>query len=139
MSHRDPHSYTDLTQGRVQSMDIDLTVNFSNSTITGKADFHLAAATGGPLDLDTRDLNIVSAQDASGNAINFELAPADEVLGSRLRVTLPEGTVKFTIEFITSPEASALQWLKPAQTAGGKHPYLFSQCQAIHARSVMPC
>ncbi len=139
MSHRDPHSYTDLTQGRVQSMDIDLTVNFSNSTITGKADFHLAAATGGPLDLDTRDLNIVSAQDASGNTINFELAPADEVLGSRLRVTLPEGTVKFTIEFITSPEASALQWLKPAQTAGGKHPYLFSQCQAIHARSVMPC
>jgi len=139
VSHRDPHSYTDLAQGRVQSMDIDLKVDFNSRTISGKADFNLAAATSGPLDLDTRDLNIVSACDSSGNNLNFELAAADEVMGSRLRVTLPEGTRQFTLEFTTSPEASALQWLEPAQTAGGKHPYLFSQCQAIHARSVMPC
>ena len=139
MSHRDPHSYTDLSQGRVQSMDIDLAVDFSNRTITGKADFNLARATSGPLDLDTRDLNILSARDTAGTDLNFEVADVDAVLGSRLRVTLPEGTEKFTIEFTTSPEASALQWLEPAQTAGGKHPYLFSQCQAIHARSVMPC
>ncbi len=139
MSHSDPHSYTDLSQGRVQSMDIDLAVNFSDRTINGNAVFHLAAAAGGPLDLDTRDLNIVSAQDASGKAIGFELAEADEVIGSRLRVSLPQGAEKFSVQFITSPEASALQWLEPAQTAGGKHPYLFSQCQAIHARSVMPC
>jgi leukotriene-A4 hydrolase len=139
VSHRDPHSYTDLSQGRVQSMDIDLAVDFSNRTITGKADFNLARATSGPLDLDTRDLNILSARDTAGTDLNFEVADVDAVLGSRLRVTLPEGTEKFTIEFTTSPEASALQWLEPAQTAGGKHPYLFSQCQAIHARSVMPC
>ncbi len=120
-------------------MDLDLKIDFPNRTITGKADFNLAEVTGGPLDLDTRDLNIISARDAAGNKLDFELADNDAILGARLRVTLPEGTEKFTIDFITSPEASALQWLQPAQTAGGKHPYLFSQCQAIHARSVIPC
>lgn len=43
------------------------------------------------------------------------------------------------VRFSCSPDSSALQFLDPAQTAGGKHPYLFTQCQAIHARSFVPC
>ena len=69
----------------------------------------------------------------------------DASLGSALVVELPEelaktGTsVKITISYATSPEASGIQWLAAAQTAGKTHPYLFTQCQAIHARSVLPC
>jgi hypothetical protein len=43
------------------------------------------------------------------------------------------------VRFSCSPDSTALQFLDPAQTAGGKHPYLFTQCQAIHARSFVPC
>ncbi len=43
------------------------------------------------------------------------------------------------INYETSPNASALQWLDADLTLGKKFPYLFSQCQAIHARSIVPC
>jgi len=139
LSRRDPHSYTDLDQGRVTNMILDLKVDFDDSRISGTATLELAAGTEGPLDLDTRDLDIRCINDIAGNPLTFSMAGADEVLGTKLSVQLPAGCEAFIIEYATSPEASALQWLEPALTAGGKHPYLFSQCQAIHARSVIPC
>ena len=139
MSQRDPHSYTALDQGRVTSLELDLKVDFTSRRINGNARLNLAGPVSGPLDLDTRDLEIRGVADGTGNPLEWDLAAADPVLGSRLRVTLPVAADCVIIDYTTSPEASALQWLEPAQTAGGEHPYLFSQCQAIHARSVVPC
>jgi leukotriene-A4 hydrolase len=139
LSRRDPHSFSDLDQGRVTSMDLDLNVDFSSSRLLGKATLNLGAPGSGPLDLDTRDLEIRGVTGPDGAELAWEISQQDDILGSCLRVTLPAGAVSFTIDYATSPTASALQWLEPAQTDGGKHPYLFSQCQAIHARSVIPC
>lgn len=139
MSRPDPHSYADLEQGRIAAMSLDLFVNFATRRLEGTAAARLAEPAAGPLDLDTRDLDIRQVRDAAGKDLPWRLAPVDKVLGSKLTVDLPAGTREFSLDFRTSPQASALQWLEPAQTDGGVHPYLFSQCQAIHARSVIPC
>merc|ERR550519_2614745 len=47
--------------------------------------------------------------------------------------------MKLLVNYTTSPQSSALQWLSPQQTAGKALPYVFSQCEAIHCRSMLPC
>jgi aminopeptidase N len=140
MARLDPHSYADAAQVRTKSFDWAATVDFATRVLRADITLHFAeAAAGGPVDLDTRALTIEGVFDASGAALPHTLHAADPVLGSRLEIAVPPGATSIRIRYRTSPEASALQWLTPEQTLGKEHPYLFSQCQAIHARSVIPC
>ncbi len=138
MARLDPHSYNDSTQPQISHLAWRAKVDFSSRTLKGEATLTFAAPGTGPLDLDTRDLVIEGVFGDGGKPLQHELFKPEPILGSRLHVELPANTKAVTITYATSPEASALQWLTPAQTSGGKHPFLFSQCQAIHARSVVP-
>lgn len=138
MARQDPHSYNDDTQPRTERLEWRARVDFSTRRLHAQATLHLEEASPGPLDLDTRDLDIEAVEDASGRALPFHLYPPEPILGRRLRVELPPGVRQLTVRYRTAPQASALQWLEPEQTAGRRHPFLFSQCQAIHARSVVP-
>ncbi len=138
MARQDPHSYTDLDQGRLTEVALFLRVDFAAKQLRGHARLSLQGPTSGTLDLDVRDLAIDRICTTDGDAIPYDLAAPDEVLGAKLSVQLPDATTAFDVFYATSPQASALQWLAPSQTAGGEHPYLFSQCQAIHARALVP-
>jgi leukotriene-A4 hydrolase len=138
MSRMDPHSYFDTDQPRVRHLRLRWKVDFSALRLEGEAALELESPASGTLDLDTRGLEIRSVQTATGTAIPYQLAAEEPILGSRLRLDLPPGTPAISIAYRTAPDASALQWLTPEQTEGKRHPYLFSQCQAIHARSMVP-
>jgi aminopeptidase N len=138
MARLDPHSYAGSEQPQTGSIELDLNVDFSSRTLAGEIALRFREPGTGPLDLDTRDLRIESVIDLEGKPLRHELAAADPILGARLRVELPPGTQGVRVKYATSPAASALQWLTPAQTAGGQQPFLFSQCQPIHARSLAP-
>ncbi len=138
MARTDPHSVADPAEGRVRSLTLDLEVDFEQQRLHGTARLDLEDAAGGDLHLDTRDLTIDGVSDDDGAALEWELGEPDPIVGTPLRVRLRPDTRALQVRYATSPEASALQWLEPPQTAGGRHPYLFSQCQAIHARSVVP-
>src|SRR5690606_2530671 len=76
--------------------------------------------------------------DSGWYRLKWELADADPIFGSKLTIDMKRQFEVVRIRYRTSPEASGLQWLEPSMTAGGQHPFLFSQSQAIHARSWVP-
>src|SRR6266852_2535614 len=137
MARLDPHSYADTAQPQTRSIELSLKVDFASRTLAGEAVLRFRQAGAGPLDLDTRDLRIESVTALDGAKLGYELAALEPILGSRLRIELPAAARGVRIRYSTSPSATALQWLEPAQTAGGK-PFLYSQCQPIHARSLAP-
>jgi aminopeptidase N len=94
--------------------------------------------------LDTRDLSIASAtvlMAGGSEPAEHRFGESHETLGTPLLITLPAGTgeqFELVLEYSTSPNSTALQWLPPELTAGGKFPMVFSQSQAVHARSWVP-
>ena len=142
----DVHSNANPDQIRVRHVALDLKVDFAAKQLRGSVDLTIERQPGCPagaaLVLDTNGLSIerVSAGTADGDLadVRFELGPADKILGAPLTIQVPESATLVHIAYHTSPEASALQWLEPAQTAGGKQPFLFTQSEAIHARSWIP-
>lgn len=113
-------------------------VDFEQRRIDARATLSFAAPTpAGPIDLDTRDLVIHNVRSGATD-LSYDQEHEEPILGTRLRIAVPGGTTEITIDYETGPGASALQWLEPEQTADGTDPFLFTQCQAIHARSVVP-
>ena len=140
MTRTDPHSYFDDRQPRADRWHLRLLVDFDSRVVGGEATLMFPRPVAGIMDLDSKGLAIHRVWvTVSGVEVPFELGPEEPILGRRLRLTLPEATHGVSIAYETSPEAVGLQWLEPAQTEGRRHPFLFSQCQAIHARTLVPC
>jgi aminopeptidase N len=121
-------------------MDLDLRVDFDAEQLTGRVVLSLARHDGSkPLQLDTRGLDIRGVTLVGGGELAYELGERRGVLGRSLVVNLPPGADQVVVDYATRPAAAALQWLSPAQTTDKKHPFLFTQSQAILARTWVPC
>ncbi|MBU2272268.1 MAG: aminopeptidase, partial [Alphaproteobacteria bacterium] len=140
---RDIHSHARPEIARVVHVSLDLTADFEAQTLSGSAALDLTAEPGADhIILDVRNLDIQSVTDAAGAPLRFQTGPSDPILGQSLTVHVPAFAAgerrRIVIRYSTRPDAAALQWLTPAQTAGGQQPYLFSQGQAILTRTWIP-
>jgi leukotriene-A4 hydrolase len=141
----DPHTFARPDEVAVSHLDLDLTVDFDRRTLTGTATLTLdrKRADATRVILDTRDLDVrgvtLVGGAADGAPAPFTLGDEVKYLGRSLTVQIRPDTQAVRVAYATSPGAAALQWLTPAQTAGGKHPFLFTQSQAILARTWVPC
>jgi aminopeptidase N len=138
---RDPHSFGRPGEVAVTHVALDLTVDFAAKRLSGFADLTLDRRGQGAEEvvLDTRDLEIQAVKLDGVEPVRFRLGDPLPILGRSLTIPLGPETKSVRVEYRTSPEAAALQWLAPEQTAGGVHPFLFSQSQAILARTWVPC
>ncbi|MEO6077059.1 MAG: M1 family metallopeptidase, partial [Dokdonella sp.] len=140
----DSHSYANTDAVTVSALALDLKVDFRKKQLIGSAelklDWHDPKATS--VVLDTRDLSIDKVEtigaDGTAKTVRFSLAKADATLGSALTIPVEGTPSALRITYHTSPQASGLQWMAPALTANKKYPFMFSQSQAIHARSWVP-
>ena len=138
MAFHDRTTYADLSQGRISHIDFRIHADFPTNTLEIEALYQMQEPLHGSLYLDTFKIELHEAR-VGDRRLAWEFDASDEVLGERLHLKGFDGESNFTLKFRTSPEARALQWMNESQTAGGKHPFLYSQCQATNARSVFPC
>ncbi|XP_062620462.1 leukotriene A-4 hydrolase-like, partial [Saccostrea cucullata] len=145
LSPEDPCSFSRPDECKVTSLDLILEVDFDSRKLCGYVDLSVQRMKDGiqNLILDTRDVSIQKITDADNcQELKYTLGENTGSFGSKLEVQLPVSSStsnKVRVHYETSPQCTALQWLRPEQTAGKRQPYLFSQCQAIHARSMVPC
>lgn len=138
----DPHSYAKPNDVLASHLELDVDVEFSTRLISGTASWTLDRKTeAGMVIFDTRGLDIqgVMGGPEGTDTLEWKLGDADPFMGAPLEINLPSGTEKVHIRYATQPGAAALQWLDPVQTAGKKQPFLFTQSQAILARTWIPC
>ncbi|WP_448663787.1 M1 family metallopeptidase [Sphingomonas sp. CJ20] len=135
---RDAWTHAQPEVARVTHVDIDLRADFAAKTLSGTTTLDILAARGArQIVLDVDGLAIRSVTDDKGRALPFTQGESAPDLGAALTVQLG-GAKRIVIAYSTKPDASALQWLAPALTAGKVKPYLFSQGQPINNRSWIP-
>lgn len=135
----DVHSFAKPNEAVITHLDWKANVDFEAKVITATATFLIDIKKNtDKIVLDTKGLEISGVTDSDGNKLSFSLGEEVEFLGSPLVIKINSSVSSITIAYSSSPEAEALQWLNPTQTAGKKHPFLFTQSQAILARTWIP-
>lgn len=131
---KDVHSYSKPNEAVVTHLDWSAEINFDTRVINGIASWTVDASDDAQkIIFDTKGLNINQVMDSNGKPLEFKMGQSNEILGQALEVQLGEGTDYVSIAYTTSPDAGALLWVE------GDDPFLFTQSQAILARTWIPC
>ncbi len=134
----DQHSYAKPEEAFVKHLSWQARVDFDEKIIEATAAWDIEPAENAEqIIFDTYDLNIQTVK-VDGEEVEFSLGEQDQHMGQALSIPIKPSSKVVHIKYYTSPGARALQWLSAEQTAGKEMPFLFTQSQAILARSWIP-
>ncbi|KAG9756339.1 leukotriene A-4 hydrolase, partial [Aureobasidium melanogenum] len=142
---RDPNTLSNYNVWRTRHVTADLELEFNQNRCVGTIKLELERLEkgqgSGKVVLDTSFLDIQEVK-LAGKKAKWNLGERFEPYGSPLTIDIPDdhsGDAEIEVTMATTEKCTAVQWMTPEQTSNKKHPYMFSQCQAIHARSLLPC
>ena len=130
---KDPHSFSHPNDVRVKHLSWNANIDFTTKTIQASATYdieHLSDTN--RIVFDMKGLKIQKVL-IDGKPTIFEIGEEREFLGSPLSVEIDSTTKQVTIDYSTPAGAEALLWVE------GEKPFLFTQSQAILARTWLPC
>lgn len=137
-SEMDVHSFARPWEAKITHLSLNLTADFNAKKLSGSAEYDISVMKSvDTIILDIRGLDIHQVM-VDQQKVEFIVGPDVPWMGSSLSIPVSENSNKLHITYSTRPEAEALQWLSPSQTAGKQHPYLFTQGQAILTRTWIP-
>lgn len=139
---RDPCSNSNYWNFNINITKLHLDIDFDRKIVAGRVIYDLSKINHDCqiLSLDTSYLNIDKIL-INGKSHPF-IHNSPNLYGQRLDIELNHQIQNnFFLEIIysTTENCTALQFLNKSQTDGKVAPYLFCQCQANHARSLLPC
>ncbi|XP_067931496.1 leukotriene A-4 hydrolase-like isoform X1 [Watersipora subatra] len=145
LSLGDPNSFSRPEDCVITDLSLDIEVDFGRKVVKGKGTYTCKRVSVGAdvliLDTDRLTISRVYCKDSSTD-LQFTLADPVDKFGSKLQIILLStfsSEFEICIDFENSPTSEGLQWLEKEQTAGKRHPYMFSQFESIMARTVLPC
>lgn len=136
---KDVHSNSNINEVSCTHLFLDINVDFSKKVIDGVAHYDIQSHGGDTMIFDSKYITIHKVMLNEKDEAKFTLGKEEELLGTAIIVPINKDTKKVSIYYTTTDKSEALQWLEPAQTAGKRSPYLFTQGEAILTRTWIPC
>lgn len=144
-SPEDIHTHAKVAEYKPIHLHLDWHIDWQARVISGTVSHSIELLESGlsSVTLDASHLKIKSVK-VEGKQVDFKLGQQHGTLGAPLKIPVPAhgkkgDRVGIVIDYSTTEQCTALGWLSKEQTAGKTNPFLYSQCQAIHCRSLVPC
>ncbi|MCQ2818400.1 MAG: M1 family metallopeptidase [archaeon] len=141
----DPSSFSNYDQIKQTKLEVNFDVNFEEKIFYVTEKLYLTAVKSGEvIVLDSKAILIDSVMDSNtGEEVPFELDNLNSLtpLGTPLKIYInyKEGDeVILLIKSRTTSGSEAVQFLDKEITEGKIYPYMFTQCESILARTVLP-
>jgi len=130
------HTNSNFDKATTKHLEWNADINFDEKKINATATWSFENKGTDELILDIKNIE-VSKVKVAGKEVEYEVRKVDS-MGDAL--IIPIGDKDSTTEITYSAGSGvAIQWLAKEQTAGKKMPYLFTQCESIYARTLVPC